>query len=59
MVYTNELRSWFLAAPDIRIFEAASIVQLIQVELLRRRFAASNLRALSEAKFPTFEFICV
>ena len=43
-IYTNELKSWFLAAPDIRIFEAVSIVQLIQVELLRQRFAASNLR---------------
>jgi len=30
-LYTNELKSWVLAAPDIRIFEAASIVQLIQV----------------------------
>jgi hypothetical protein len=29
---------------DIRIFEAASIAQLVQVELLQRRFAASNLR---------------
>jgi hypothetical protein len=28
----------------IRIFEAASIAQLIQVELLQHRFAASNLR---------------
>jgi hypothetical protein len=33
-----------LALPDIRIFDAASIAQLIQVELLQHRFAASNLR---------------
>ena len=43
-LYTNEFNNWFLAAPDIRIFEAASIVQLIQVELLQRRISASNLR---------------
>lgn len=48
-IYTNELKNWFLAAPDIPIFEAACIAQLIQVELLQRRFAASNLwRRLSQ-----------
>ena len=33
-IYTNELKSWFLTAPEIRIFGAACIAQLIQVELL-------------------------
>ncbi len=42
--YTNELKSWFLASPDIHIFETACIAQLIQVELLRHRFTVSNPR---------------
>lgn len=33
-IYTNELKSWFLTGLDIRIFGAACIAQLIQIELL-------------------------
>lgn len=43
-IYTNELKHWFLTAPDIRIFGAASIAQPIQVELLQRCFTAPNLQ---------------
>jgi hypothetical protein len=42
-LYTRELKSWFLAAPGIHIFETACIAQLIQVGLLRHRSAVSNL----------------
>ncbi|MCC5832802.1 MAG: hypothetical protein JJU12_07155 [Chlamydiales bacterium] len=41
-LYTNNLKNWFLAAPDIPDFDPACIAQLTEVGLLRRRFAESN-----------------
>ncbi|HEX4840222.1 MAG TPA: hypothetical protein VFU89_07265 [Rhabdochlamydiaceae bacterium] len=40
----KETQELVFGCADIRTFEAASIAQLIQVELLQRRFTASNLR---------------
>jgi len=42
MLYTNNLKNRFLAAPEISDFDPAGIAQLTEVRQLRRRFAGSN-----------------